>query len=99
MARLSSPPTGKLLAISAEDHYVRAHTETGSQLLLMRFADALAEVEDLPGVRAHRSWWVARSAIARVVTKGRQVELRLANGLEVPVARATAPLIRQMMGV
>jgi DNA-binding LytR/AlgR family response regulator len=86
-----------LLAISAEDHYVRVHAAAGSQLLLMRFADAVAEVEDLPGVRAHRSWWVARDAIVGAIPNGRQMKLQLANGLAVPVARAAAPLIKQIM--
>jgi hypothetical protein len=97
MARLSPSLAGELLAISAEDHYVRVHTEAGSQLVLMRFADAVAEVEDLSGVRAHRSWWVAQTAIVRVTTRGRHMELQLANGLAVPVARAAAPSLKRMM--
>jgi hypothetical protein len=31
-------------------------------LLLMRFSDATAELDGLPGLRVHRSWWIAEGA-------------------------------------
>ena len=52
-----------LIAVQAEDHYLRVHTSAGSDLILMRFADALAALAPCDGVRAHRSWWVARRAV------------------------------------
>ena len=35
--------TARLIAIEAEDHYVRVHTDQGSELLAMRFSDAVDE--------------------------------------------------------
>lgn len=77
-----------LIALEMEDHYVRAHTAMGSALVLLRLRDALAELGDLEGAQVHRSWWVARGAVADVRRDGRNVALVLDNGLTVPVSRA-----------
>lgn len=78
------------IALEMEDHYVRVHTPQGSTLLLMRLRDAVAELDDIPGALVHRSWWVARGAVLGVRREGRNIRLRLAGGIEAPVARAQA---------
>lgn len=78
----------ELLALEMEDHYVRAHTPLGSELVLLRMRDAVAELEGLDGAQVHRSWWVARGAVEDVKREGRNVRLVLENGLEAPVSRA-----------
>ncbi|MFV4649348.1 LytTR family DNA-binding domain-containing protein, partial [Mycobacterium tuberculosis] len=55
-----------LLCLRMEDHYVRAHTDRGSDLLLMPLKAAVAELGEVEGMQVHRSWWVARSAVAEV---------------------------------
>ncbi|MEO7503617.1 MAG: LytTR family DNA-binding domain-containing protein [Sphingomicrobium sp.] len=77
----------RLVALEMEDHYVRAHGPGVSALILLRMRDAEAELAGIDGLRIHRSWWVARSAVERVVRDGRGYRLRLTNGLEAPVAR------------
>lgn len=84
-----------ILALQAEDHYVRVHTPNGSTLLLMRLADAIAELDGLDGLRVHRSWWVAKGAVAGSTRTGRRVDLRLTNGVDAPVTRENVPLLRQ----
>jgi hypothetical protein len=34
----------RLVAVEAEDHYVRVHTELGSTLMLARFSDVIQEL-------------------------------------------------------
>ena len=83
-------PTGfaPLLALSSEDHYVRAHSEASSTLILIRLRDAIAELDPAQeGMQVHRSWWVARAAIASHQRSDRALRLKLSNGLEVPVSR------------
>ncbi len=89
-----SPGFGQLIALSSEDHYVRAHSVAGSELMLIRLRDAIAELDPaLEGMQVHRSWWVARNAVASHKTTDRALRLVLTNGLEVPVARdRIAPL-------
>ncbi len=86
-ARLSSSFTGDILALESEDHYVRVHGLRGSELLLMRLRDAIAEMDGLPGEQTHRSWWVARDAVAGVHARGRACEIKLTNGERALVAR------------
>jgi DNA-binding LytR/AlgR family response regulator len=84
-----------LLALQMEDHYVRAHTRLGSALILIPLHQAISEVRAIPGVKIHRSWWVARHAVAGSTQDGRNVRLRLANGLMAPVARASVAEVRK----
>jgi len=84
-----------LEAIEAEDHYLRLHTDRGSALVLMRLSDAVAELGGLEGSRTHRSWWVARDAVTGAARGRGRATLRLKSGLEVPVSRTYAPLLRR----
>jgi hypothetical protein len=86
-ARLGAQFDGEILALESEDHYVRVHGMRQSELLLLRLRDAIAEMDDVPGEQTHRSWWVARNAVAEVTGNGRNREIRLLNGTIVPVAR------------
>jgi DNA-binding LytR/AlgR family response regulator len=85
----------ELHAIEAEDHYLRLHTDRGSALVLMRLADAMAELEGLEGARTHRSWWVARDAVLHASRGRGRALLKLKGGLEAPVSRTYAPLLRR----
>jgi hypothetical protein len=83
-----------LLCLSMEDHYVRAHGPEASALILMRMRDAVAELDGLPGLQVHRSWWVASDAVERIEKEGERVRLRLVNGMTVPVARSQVGAVR-----
>lgn len=95
LERLPLKVRGAILALQAEDHYVRVHTDLGSHLLLMRFADAVAEVDGVEGLRVHRSWWVAKGAVRAARMEGRRAVLSLSNGIPVPVTRDAVPEIRR----
>lgn len=85
-----------LLALEMEDHYLRVHTAAGSDLILMRLRDAVAELAAIDGLQVHRSYWVAGAAVREVerTPDGRMV-LVLCNGLRVPVSRSYAAAVRQ----
>ena len=83
-----------LLCLQMEDHYVRAHTARGSDLILIPLKDAIAELGDTDGMQVHRSWWVARDAVSGSLANGRNLGLRLTNGLEVPVSRASVAKLK-----
>ncbi len=97
----SSPSQGLLgaapaavLCLQMEDHYVRVHTRGGSRLILTTLNQAMAAVEGIDGLRVHRSWWVARKAVAQAVSDGRNLRLRLVNGVMAPVARSAVAGVR-----
>lgn len=85
----------RLIALEAEDHYLRVHTDKGDALILMRLSDALAAVETLDGARTHRSWWVARDAVETVERGDGRARLILAGELAAPVSRTYAPKLRE----
>jgi hypothetical protein len=80
----------RLIAVEAEDHYLRVHTDAGSELISARFADALAELAGVSGFQVHRSWWAAAEAIEAVRWRRGRGELRLAGGITAPVSRTYA---------
>ncbi|MEQ1755216.1 MAG: LytTR family DNA-binding domain-containing protein [Micropepsaceae bacterium] len=84
-----------ILALEAEDHYVRVHTPAGSELILLRLSDAAKEMGGQPGARTHRSWWVARSAVKSVNRLEGRMSLVLVNGVEAPVSRSYASELRE----
>jgi hypothetical protein len=85
-----------LMCLQMEDHYVRAHTDLGSELILTPLKAAIAELSGLDGVQVHRSWWVAKSAVESPIMDGRNCALRLKNGLQVPVSRASVAKVRAL---
>jgi len=84
-----------LIALQAEDHYVRVHTKAGSDLVLLRFVDALTSVEDRKGFRLHRSWWVSEEAIKSVQFSRGSGEVLLKNDVSAPLSRTYAPDLKQ----
>ncbi|HEX8256999.1 MAG TPA: LytTR family DNA-binding domain-containing protein [Allosphingosinicella sp.] len=85
----------RLIAVEAEDHYLRVHTADGSHLILMRLSDALDELEGLEGAQTHRSWWVARDAVRDAQRGDGRATLTLDGGLTAPVSRRYARALRE----
>lgn len=83
-----------MLALEAEDHYLRVHTTKGSALILCRLRDALDELDGIDGLQVHRGWWVARSAVATCERRDGRAVLALRNGLAVPVSRSFRPVVK-----
>lgn len=92
--RLPAALGSDIIALEMEDHYVRVHTALGSEMILMRLRDAIAELDGIEGRKVHRSWWVARGAVEEVLRDGRNVRLKLARGIETPVSRAQVSELR-----
>jgi hypothetical protein len=97
LSRLPSSLGRNLLALKAEDHYVRVYTDKGDTLVLCRINDAIAEVSasGLEGLRVHRSWWVAVKAVQQADIQGRGLLLTLHNGLQVPVSQTYKEFVRR----
>lgn len=91
MARLDPALRAPLIRLSVRDHYVDVVTGAGQASLLMRFADALAELDGVCGLRVHRSHWVALDAVSRAERRAGKVQVRLCDGSAVPVSRPYQP--------
>lgn len=96
LARYAPALTGRqLLALEAEDHYLRVHTDGGTALILMRLRDAIRILGAGIGWQPHRSFWLALGVEARVERNGQAFRLLLPTGLAVPVSRANVEAMRK----
>lgn len=94
LSRLPLDKRGALVALSAEDHYVRVTTTAGTDLVLMRLSDAMKEVGKTPGLQIHRSHWVALDQITQVLRRGDRGEVTLSDGRARPISRGHLPVVR-----
>jgi hypothetical protein len=81
-----------VLALEAQDHYVRVHTSAGEAMVRIRLRDAIADMDE-EGLQPHRSWWIARSAVVALQAQDRRRVLLLSNGRAVPVSRAARAML------
>lgn len=86
----------QVLRVSAQDHYLEIVCSEDKHLLRGRLRDALLLLAERDGVQVHRSHWVARQHIQKVVNEGRDTRLVLTDGTELPVARSRVQSIRQL---
>lgn len=83
-----------LYAITSEDHYVRIFTDRGDHLHLMRLSDAEDLAHPVPGLKPHRSWWVAEAGVEQVHRAEGKLSITLKNGMVVPVSRSGAKTVK-----
>ncbi|SHL98798.1 transcriptional regulator, LytTR family [Roseovarius pacificus] len=96
LRRLPKEKRGRVLRISANDHYVEVVTMAGSEVLRMRLADAIDEMEPVEGYCVHRSHWVTRSAIVGTERESaHKLFVLLCNGDRVPVSRKYRPNLEE----
>lgn len=79
-----------IVALSAEDHYVRVRTDRGQALILMDLTGAIAALGPEAGIRIHRSHWIAQSRLANVNREG----VRIDEQTVLPVSRAGRKLLK-----
>lgn len=92
------PNDAQVLAIKAEEHYIRLWTDLGTDMQRYRFKDAVNEMSGEEGLQVHRSWWVYLPSVKKMQAKGRKTELVIAEqDLTVPVSLSyKQPLVRAL---
>lgn len=85
-----------VIAMKAEQHYVKVFTRAKSFMTLYRFSDAVAEMDPESGQQVHRSYWVQNAAIRAIRREARKYYVVLENDLKVPVSAPNRGLIRQL---
>ena len=84
-----------LVALSAEQHYVRVFTAKGDTLILFAFGRAVAAVARFEGMQVHRSHWVRLAHVTGVLGTSRDLKCQLSNGTVLPVSRTNAGALRE----
>lgn len=77
-------PVDGIISVSAEGHYVRIWTKTGSILACESLKDCLRKFKNTPIIRVHRSHIINLNH----VNKWGNNVIRLSNGQEIPVGRS-----------
>ena len=95
--RLSVSETADIISFSMQDHYVDATTTSGSEMILIRMADAINEITGLEGARIHRSHWIAKSHLVDLEKdKARHLAV-LSDGRKLPVSNTYFAAAQEML--
>ncbi|MDJ0749473.1 MAG: LytTR family DNA-binding domain-containing protein [Woeseiaceae bacterium] len=94
LQRVSNLQAEDVLALQAEEHYVRIYSTGGSELVHYRFGDAAQQMPAELGLQVHRSWWVAGNAIRSAKRGSRRWQLDLVNDVAVPVSDSYVKAVR-----
>lgn len=94
LQRLPLDKRGALIRIEGQDHYLLVVTSAGQGLVLMRLADAAAELAGTGGVRVHRSHWIMPGQARAHRRRGGRDLIEMSDGAEVPVSRSCKPAAR-----
>lgn len=86
-------PDVTIYRISASDHMTEVATSHGTERIRLRFADAVTEMDPVPGTCVHRSHWVMLSAVTGVMRREGKLCVTLENGDELPVSRTYRPAL------
>ncbi|WP_432449743.1 LytTR family DNA-binding domain-containing protein [Aliiroseovarius marinus] len=89
----------EVLCMRSKSHMVELVTQEGKTVLRARLADLVGQTEACDGVMAHRSYWVARHAIAHLDQSGPTDILEMTNGDKLTVARPRRQDVRNWMAV
>ncbi|MDQ7072027.1 MAG: LytTR family DNA-binding domain-containing protein [Rhodobacterales bacterium] len=89
----------KIVSLSMQDHYAEVMTTEGPHLVLIRFSDALALLDETDGTQIHRSHWVASTYASRIHKSGRRYELELTDGRTLPVSASFLESAESMIHV
>lgn len=92
---ISKEKQGKLLAIQAQEHFVKVWTEAGSELIRYKFGTALLELESADGLQIHRSYWVADDAVKRFKKDGPKYVIELVNDEVIPISQSYLRQVRE----
>ena len=82
-----------MIYLKVSGHYITVVTTAGSGILLMRFADAVAELEGA-GMQVHRSFWVAYRHVTAIRQREGRTMVCLTGGEVVPVSRTFVAAVR-----
>ncbi|MBM1218560.1 LytTR family transcriptional regulator DNA-binding domain-containing protein [Ponticoccus sp. SC2-23] len=95
--RLPEGAPHDIVSLSMNDHYVEVTTTEEQHLVLVRFSDALDELDELDGLRLHRSHWAARAHLRSLIKRGRQLRAVLSDGRELPVSNSYAGQLQDIL--
>lgn len=87
MRRLPDVARGPVHRLEARNHFVHVVIADETYAIRLRFADAVDEMDSVPGLCTHRSHWVRLNSVLAAERAGTRLVLCIADGARVPVSR------------
>lgn len=97
LARLPETVGTDIYAVSSDLHYLHVYTAAGKCMIHGSMRGAVDALGDL-GLQVHRSHWVARHAVDKLVRNNGQSLCVLVNGLRIPVSRRNRRVVQEWLG-
>ncbi len=76
-----------LIRLTMRDHYVEIFSNQGSQLIHMRFSEAIDTLSDFNGMQIHRSHWVNFDEVIDIIKSKGKILFKMSDGAQVPISR------------
>lgn len=86
-----------VVAVSADLHYLHVHTTAGRCMILCTLKQAATALGEA-GMQVHRSHWIARDHVTRLVPNGSGIACVMSNDLRIPVSRRRQREVRAWFG-
>lgn len=81
--------TARVTRLTVDDHYVLVYMDDSScHRILMRFSDAVNEMDGTIGFNTHRSHWVATEHVVESLRENNRDYLLMRDGSKVPVSKS-----------
>ena len=74
---LAKENQGDLVAVQAQEHFIKVWTDSGNELIRYKFGTALLELEQQQGMQIHRSYWVVDDAVKQLKKDGAKYFIEL----------------------
>lgn len=87
----------RVIALSAELHYLRVYTTHGDTLILFPFGQAVALLEQEDGMQIHRSHWVSLSHVDEIISDNGRMLCKVVGGPTLPVSRSYRTAFRNAL--
>jgi len=84
-----------VLAIKAEQHYIRVYAAEREYMVLYRFSDAVRELPESLGQQVHRSYWLGYSGVDTVRPRVKKFSVKLTNGADIPVSTPYHSVVKE----
>lgn len=85
-----------VLAIKAEQHYIKVYSPAKEYMVLYRFSDAVRELDETLGMQVHRSYWINTAAIQSVHARVKDFSVRIQSGQDIPVSTPYQGMVREL---
>jgi hypothetical protein len=86
-----------IISITSELHYVNVKTTDGKTLILGGL-NQITEALDDDGLLIHRSHWVHKNHVTKVLISGSKAWCEMSNGEKLPISRSKRKLVRSFFG-